>query len=723
MTDVGAQLLAGRYLRLRRLGAGRQGEVWRVRDADGVERVVKVLLEEPADDRGARGAFLRGAELQRSMRGPGVLECLAVVDGEPPHAVFDGRELRDLASLRGAAPERVRAALARVARACARLHAAGIVHRDLKSGNVLVDEAGEVRLTDFGLAAPPGATGTPGGGSPYTASPEQLAGVPPAVTDDVYSLGALGHELLTGYPPYYPDAAGAREAGQPPALLAVRHEVPAALAAAVAHCLARRAVDRPQDMNEVIELLEGPDAAQSRDQATGTRPSPPELRAPDPGPVGLEPTWKRHAAAAPDAATLRSQGFRRGLLAGSLAFLLVVAGVVIFALPGWIDRQPVAAAPPPAPVATPAKPADDAAAAARREAEARSAAERSAKAAAEAAASRRAAELAAALAAGAAAIETGNAVEAARQYALALALDPKNATALKGRKRASTLDEVRTLLATAAEQERTGQAAAAQASLRRALALDPDTTAARTALARIESAATEAAFSAAIARALAAVQRNDIAAAREAYRQAGRLRPGAPEVQDGLAALDRAAGDAAIAGHLATARRAESEERWRDALVAYQAALSVDPQLLDGQQGVARVEPRVMLDAAFDSYLEQPQRMFSSDVRGAARATLAQAAAVPNPGPRLRRQIADTTALLAAAETPVEVAFASDNLTDVVIYRVGRLGTFNRKAMELLPGRYTVVGSRNGFRDVRREVTILPGRTVPEVVIRCEERI
>ena len=130
-----------------------------------------------------------------------------------------------------------------------------------------------------------------------------------------------------------------------------------------------------------------------------------------------------------------------------------------------------------------------------------------------------------------------------------------------------------------------------------------------------------------------------------------------------------------------------------------------------------------MLDAAFDSYLEQPQRMFSSDVRGAARATLAQAAAVPNPGPRLRRQIADTTALLAAAETPVEVAFASDNLTDVVIYRVGRLGTFDRKAMELLPGRYTVVGSRNGFRDVRREVTILPGRTVPEVVIRCEERI
>ena len=724
MTDVSGQVLAGRYLRLRRLGAGRHGEAWRVRDRDGVELVVKVLQSGPASDTAARAAFLRGAELQRSLRGPGVLECLAVVDGDPPHAVFHGRDLRDLVSLRGAGTDQVRSLLAGVARACARLHAAGVVHRDLKSSNVLVDEAGEVLLTDFDLAARPGATDAPAGGSPYTASPEQLAGAPPSVTDDVYSLGALGHELLTGYPPYYPDAAGAREATQPPTMEAARNPVPPALAALVARCLARRAADRPQDMNEVLELLERPDAAQANDQPTGTRPSPPPLRAPDPGPIGLEPTWKRNADAAPDAATLRSQGFRRGLLAGSLAFLLVVAGVVIFALPDWIDRHPVVAAPPPtATVATPAKPADDAAAAARREQEAREAAERATKAAADAAARQRAAELAAALAAGATAIESGNAVEATRQYALALALDPKNAAALKGRKRASTLDEVRTLLATAAEQERTGQTSAAQATLRRALVLDPDTTAARTALARIESAATADAFAAAMARALAAVQRNDIDAARQAYRQAGQLRPGAPEVRDGLAALDRAAGDAAIAGHLATARRAESEERWRDALAAYQAALGVDPQLLDGQQGVARVEPRVMLDAAFDSYLEQPQRMFSSDVRGAARATLAQAAAVPDPGPRLRRQIADTTALLAAAETPVEVAFASDNLTDVVIYRVGRLGTFERKAMELLPGRYTVVGSRTGYRDVRREVTILPGRAAAEVVIRCEERI
>jgi hypothetical protein len=54
---------------------------------------------------------------------------------------------------------------------------------------------------------------------------------------------------------------------------------------------------------------------------------------------------------------------------------------------------------------------------------------------------------------------------------------------------------------------------------------------------------------------------------------------------------------------------------------------------------------------------------------------------------------------------------------------VGRLGAFSRKDMELLPGRYTVVGTRAGFRDVRREITIMPGNVPPELVIRCEEKI
>ena len=79
--------------------------------------------------------------------------------------------------------------------------------------------------------------------------------------------------------------------------------------------------------------------------------------------------------------------------------------------------------------------------------------------------------------------------------------------------------------------------------------------------------------------------------------------------------------------------------------------------------------------------------------------------------------------LIAGAEKPVRVALASDNQTEVTIYRVGRLGAFEHKDMELLPGRYTVVGVRPGYRDVRRELTLLPGSAAPTLVIRCEEPI
>ena len=71
----------------------------------------------------------------------------------------------------------------------------------------------------------------------------------------------------------------------------------------------------------------------------------------------------------------------------------------------------------------------------------------------------------------------------------------------------------------------------------------------------------------------------------------------------------------------------------------------------------------------------------------------------------------------------MRVALESDNATVVVIHRVGPLGAFERREVDLLPGRYTVVGSRMGYRDVRREIEVQPGAAPPPVLIRCEERI
>jgi hypothetical protein len=71
----------------------------------------------------------------------------------------------------------------------------------------------------------------------------------------------------------------------------------------------------------------------------------------------------------------------------------------------------------------------------------------------------------------------------------------------------------------------------------------------------------------------------------------------------------------------------------------------------------------------------------------------------------------------------VLVQLESDRETEVVVYRVGRLGAFDRFELELRPGTYTAVGTRNGFRDVRREFTVRPGAPAGPFVIRCEEPI
>ena len=222
---------------------------------------------------------------------------------------------------------------------------------------------------------------------------------------------------------------------------------------------------------------------------------------------------------------------------------------------------------------------------------------------------------------------------------------------------------------------------------------------------------------------LDALARRDYAAARAAFERAGKIRPGAPEVADGLAQVERALGDRALAAHVEAAQQAERGERWSEALAEYRKALALDRNLALAQQGVERAEPRAMLDAELAAYLERPERLFSPDVRAAARTAIARARGLDAPGPALDRQVAAVDALITAAETPQRVALTSDNQTDVTVYRVGRIGTYERKELELLPGRYTVVGMRAGYRDVRRELTLLPGREAPTLAIRCEEPI
>jgi hypothetical protein len=92
-------------------------------------------------------------------------------------------------------------------------------------------------------------------------------------------------------------------------------------------------------------------------------------------------------------------------------------------------------------------------------------------------------------------------------------------------------------------------------------------------------------------------------------------------------------------------------------------------------------------------------------------------------GPRLSGQRDDLSRLLKRAATPLTVQIVSDNLTDVSIYKVGKLGSFDTHELSLRPGTYVAVGVRPGYRDVRLEFRVAPEIDMQPIVVRCEEQI
>jgi serine/threonine protein kinase len=165
----------------------------------------------------------------------------------------------DLRQLRGAPYLDIVPVLIELAQALEYAHAQGVVHRDLKAANVLFDAEGRVQLADFGVAAR--AVGSTRidqartGWSPSSASPQHLIGLPPTPADDLYGLGALAFELLTGTAPYFPDFRIGRVLHDPVPAIEPVHLAPPRLLTLVRSLLAKDPGQRPPCMADVITDL------------------------------------------------------------------------------------------------------------------------------------------------------------------------------------------------------------------------------------------------------------------------------------------------------------------------------------------------------------------------------------------------------------------------------------------------------------------------------------
>jgi hypothetical protein len=751
---VPGQRLADRFTLVAPAGGGPDAVVWRADDVVAGRPVALKLLS--PDVLAARPSLAGSLEAEaarlRRLTHPGVVRVQAAGEaGGWEYLALEWLPGGSLAALRGAPwREVVRAAL-EVAEALQFAHAIGIVHRDLKPANVLRDGAGRWRLVDFGAGSAPGEAATARSpGSLSGMSPAQVLGEAPAPADDLYGFGALLFDLLTGQPPFHPGITPERIRGEAPPRVTVDgagEAVPAPLAQLVAALLEKSPQRRPAGMGAVRTILE-------------------ELLAPPPVPA----TAPRPAPAVAAPAGKPAGRGRAVLVYASLAVLLLVAVAAVVLLPDLVrERGPLVTAPAQLPSAPAAAPAADAPPADRDRADAARAAylaeagrageaglERFrpgviAGAAAEAAAgdtayqARRfpaAAEayaraeatlrevresipalLAAALKAGDDALAAGDATKAATAYGEALLIEPGNAAALRGRERAARLPEVLAAMTTAAASENAGDLAAARRGYGQALALDPDWQPARTAMARLEAGQATAAYQQAMAAGLAAAAAGRQAEATAAYNRALGLRPGDAAATAALADLQRAAVGEQLRSLAAEADRLAAAERWSTAADRYEELLRQDPSLAEARAGLATARARADLDRRLTAAIAGADRLNEEPRAAAAAALLAEARAVPAAGAILAGQVEELARLLEVAARPVPVQFESDNLTRVTIFKVGDLGTFASRTVPLRPGAYTVVGSRVGYRDVRRQIRVGADGVAGPVVVRCEEPI
>lgn len=252
------EVVAGRYSVVQELGRGGMGVVFLARDV-ALERLVAIKLLPPAlaASEDHRRRFLREARAAAGLSHPNIVAIHAVEEhGDLAFFVMTYVEGETLGSrVRRAGPLGTREALRvlqEVAWALGHAHARGIVHRDVKPDNILLDrESGRAIVADFGIAATPvedtPATGT-AIGTPAYMSPQQAAGEPPTPRDDLYALGVTAWFALSGALP--------NRGGLAPALLAAAPRVPARLAGLVERAMAPDPEARIADTAELLAGLE-----------------------------------------------------------------------------------------------------------------------------------------------------------------------------------------------------------------------------------------------------------------------------------------------------------------------------------------------------------------------------------------------------------------------------------------------------------------------------------
>ena len=262
-------IFAGRYRLERKLGSGGMADVWLAEDQElGRKVAIKMLHERYANDTQFVERFRREATHAAGLSHPNVVSIYDRGEAEGSYFIVmeyvEGRTLKELLVTRGPCPVPVAISYVRQVLAALRYaHRNGIVHRDIKPHNVLVDHEGRVKVADFGIARAGSSQITEAGsiiGTAQYLSPEQARGAPVDESSDLYSTGIVLYELLTGDLPFTgetPVEIAMKHLSQvPPSPSSIRPEIPRDLDLVVLRALAKEPADRYRSAKEMDRDLE-----------------------------------------------------------------------------------------------------------------------------------------------------------------------------------------------------------------------------------------------------------------------------------------------------------------------------------------------------------------------------------------------------------------------------------------------------------------------------------
>ena len=264
---------------------------------------------------------------------------------------------------------------------------------------------------------------------------------------------------------------------------------------------------------------------------------------------------------------------------------------------------------------------------------------------------------------------------------------------------------------------------AARQSFESAVSLDSEWKPAQLGLDRVLETINQMEFDQRMTEGLSALAVGDNLGARAAFRMAQKLKPGSPEPADGLLQVDQGI---RLDNIVALERRAlleEQGEEWSTASTTYEGILELDDNLEFAKEGLNRSRQMATLHSTLEALIGNPDSLSRPSTMQSATKLLLDVTRMENIGPRLSDQRDELSRLLKRAATPLTVRLVSDSVTDVSIYKVGKLGSFDTHELSLRPGTYVAIGVRPGYRDVRLEFRVAPEADMQPVVVRCEEQI